>query len=262
MGPLQELPEHLEELKSELMNSQIMWGNESFGITNYVFWMIICCAILLLVILIVARKLKLIPGSKFVNTVEYGYDFVRNDIGKGSVGPGYKKHIPFLASLFFFILIANFVGLIPGAKAATGTISITWALAIISFVYFNYCGVKAKGGLGYLKGLVPKGIPVLMAPVIWILECISTCLRALTLAFRLYGNMFAGHMVLGIFAILTSVFIGYAIEHVQFMIGLPAIAWFVFLICMYMLEVLVAFLQAYVFTTLSAVYIALATSEH
>ena len=70
--------------------------------------------------------------------VEYGYEFVRNDIGKGSVGHGYKRHIPFLATLFFFILIANFVGLIPGAKAATGTISVTWALAIISFVYFNY----------------------------------------------------------------------------------------------------------------------------
>ena len=100
--------------------------------------MIIVMAIVVIAILVVGRKLTLIPKSKFLNMVEYGYEFVRNDMGKNSVGHGYKRHVPFLATLFFFILVANFVGLIPGAKAATGSISITWALAIISFVYFNY----------------------------------------------------------------------------------------------------------------------------
>lgn len=100
--------------------------------------MIIAMAIVVIGVLVVGRKLSFIPKNKFINMVEYGYEFVRNDMGKNSVGHGYKRHVPFLATLFFFILVANFVGLIPGAKAATGSISITWALAIISFVYFNY----------------------------------------------------------------------------------------------------------------------------
>lgn len=262
MGPLGELPEHLEELQSDLMNPAIVFGNEQFGITNFIIYMIISMIVLLLVVFLVGKKLKIIPKSKFVNMVEYGYEFVRNDIGKSSVGPGYKRHIPFLASLFFFILIANFIGLIPGAKAATGTISVTWALAIISFVYFNYWGIKAKGGWGYIKSIAPSGLPPVMVPVIWFFETLSLFLRALTLAFRLYGNMFAGHMVLGIFAILTSIFTTYAIQTVQYAFVLPSLAWLLFLILMYCLECLVAFLQAYVFTTLSAVYISLATSEH
>lgn len=262
MGPLGELPEHLQELQNDLMHPQIVFGSEQFGITNFIFWMVIVIAILLVVVLIVSKKLSMIPKNKFVNMVEYGYEFVRNGIGKDSIGHGYKRHIPFLATLFFFILIANFVGLIPGAKAATGTISVTWALAIISFVYFNYWGVKAKGGWGYIKSIAPAGLPKPMVPIIWFFETLSLCLRALTLAFRLYGNMFAGHMVLGIFAILTSVFTTYAIQHAEFLIALPSIAWIFFLMAMYALECLVAFLQAYVFTTLSAVYISLATSEH
>lgn len=101
-----------------------------------------------------------------------------------------------------------------------------------------------------------------MVPVIWFFELISLILRVLTLAVRLYGNMFAGHMVLGIFGLATSIFIGAAIQNMDFVIALPSIGWFALLVAMYALETLVAFLQAYVFTILSAVYISLATSAH
>ena len=232
------------------------------GVTQYILWMVICWIITLVLILVVGRKLTLIPTNKFVNTVEYGYQFVRNDMGEGIIGHGFKKHVPFLATLFFFILIANFVGLIPGAKAATGTISVTWALAVISFVYFNYWGIKAHGGWGYIKSIAPSGLPKPMVPIIWFFEFISLVLRVLTLAVRLYGNMFAGHMVLGIFALATSIFIQSAIATGNVLFGLPPIGWMALLIAMYALECLVAFLQAYVFTTLSAVYINLATSSH
>ena len=116
------------------------------------------------------------------------------------IGEGFKKHIPFLCTLFFFILIANVVGLIPGAKATTGTISITWALAAISFVYFNFYGLKTLGVFGYIKSLVPSGVPGPMVPIIWFLEFFSMVIRVLTLAVRLYGNMLAGHMVLAVFS--------------------------------------------------------------
>lgn len=230
--------------------------------TQYILWMIICWILTLVVILVVSKKLTLIPKNKFINTVEYGYQFVRNDMGEGVIGHGYKKHVPFLATLFFFILISNFVGLIPGCKTPTGTISVTWALSLISFVYFIFWGVKAHGGLGYLKSLAPSGLPIVMVPIIWFLELLSTIIRLLTLAVRLYGNMFAGHMVLGIFALASSVFLLTCIQSMDVVSGVLTIPWFLLLVVMYALETLVAFLQAYVFTILSAVYIQLATSAH
>lgn len=261
MNPIEVLSEHVPELQ-ESFNSAIVIGNSTFGMTQYIFWMIICWIITAVIILTVAKKLTLVPKNKFVNTVEYGYQFVRNDMGEGVIGHGYKNHIPFLATLFFFILISNFVGLIPGCKTPTGTISVTWALATISFIYFNFWGIKAHGGIGYLKSFAPAGLPVVMVPVIWFLELLSTCIRWLTLAVRLYGNMFAGHMVLGIFALASSVFLTVAIQSIDITTGIITIPWFLLLVIMYALETLVAFLQAYVFTILSSVYISLAVSSH
>ncbi|BDE95802.1 F0F1 ATP synthase subunit A [Raoultibacter timonensis] len=261
MDALAELSKGADHLVHSFDSAYIV-GSGAFGLTQYTFWMIICLILTVVVVLVASKRLTLVPNNKFVNMVEYGYQFVRKDMGEDPIGHGYKKHIPFLATLFFFILISNFVGLIPGCKTPTGSISVTWALAIISFVYFNYWGIKTKGGLGYLKSFAPSGLPVVMVPVVWFLELFSTILRALTLAVRLYGNMFAGHMVLGIFGLATSVFITAAIQNADFVMALPAIGWIAFLLCMYALEVLVAFLQAYVFTILSAVYIGLATSDH
>lgn len=257
MNPLETLASDVPHLQHSF-DSAFVFG----PVTQYVFWMVICLAITLIVVLVCGKKLKLVPTNKFVNMVEYGYEFVRKDMGENAIGHGFKKHVPFLATLFFFILISNIVGLIPGCKTPTGTISITWALAVISFVYFNYHGVKAHGGLGYIKSIAPSGLPAPMVPVIWFFEFISLVLRVLTLAVRLYGNMFAGHMVLGIFALATSVFITTGIQSMDFAVSGISIGWFALLLCMYALECLVAFLQAYVFTILSAVYISLATSEH
>ncbi|MEG1425827.1 MAG: F0F1 ATP synthase subunit A, partial [Raoultibacter sp.] len=229
----------LETLASEVPHLQhsfdpaYVFGSGSFGMTQYVFWMLICVALTMIVVMVVGRRLTLVPSSKFVNMVEYGYEFVKKDMGESAIGHGYRKHIPFLATLFFFILISNFVGLIPGCKTPTGSISITWALAVVSFVYFNYWGIKAHGGWGYLKSIAPSGLPIVMVPVIWFFEFISMVLRVLTLAVRLYGNMFAGHMVLGIFALATSVFIGSAIQNMDFVTALPSVAWMLFLLAMY-----------------------------
>ena len=257
MDPLKTLQEGAEHL-SKSFDSGFVFGS----VTQYTLWLAIVLVVVLLVVLVSARKLQLVPNNKFVNMVEYGYNFVRSDMGENAIGHGFEKHIPFLATLFFFILIANFIGLVPGFKTPTGTLSITWALALISFIYFNYYGIKAKGGLGYLKSIAPSGLPKVMVPIIWFFELISLVLRLLTLAVRLYGNMFAGHMVLGIFALATSVFLQAAIQNADVLIGLPSIGWFALLVAMYALETLVAFLQAYVFTILSAVYIGLAESAH
>ena len=256
-----EITDFTKSFDSTFVFSTNVAGTE-VGLTQYTFYMFIALVVLVLLVFIGGRSLRLIPKGKFSNMIEYGYEFASRSITREVIGEGYKKHIPFIATLFFFILIANFIGLIPGAKAGTGSLSVTWALAICSFVYFNFWGVKARGGTAYLKSFAPSGLPGPMVPFVWVLEVFSAILRALTLAVRLYGNMFAGHIVLGIFAILTSTFLTSAIQSADLVLGLPSIAWIFFLICMYGLEVLVAFLQAYVFAVLSAVYVSLATKPH
>lgn len=231
-------------------------------ISQYTLWMFIVLAVVTCLIIGVAHHLQLVPENKFFNTIEYGYIFVKHSIGEDVIGTGFQKHIPFLATLFFFIVTANILGLVPGFKTPTGSISVTWALALISFVYFNFYGFKSLGLIGYIKSLVPSGVPAVMAPVIWILEFFSMVLRLLTLTVRLYGNMLSGHMILAVFSIAVTVFFQYAFFTFDFVTGVVGILWFILLIGMYALETLVAFLQAYVFTILSSSYIGLATHPH
>lgn len=208
------------------------------------------------------RKLTLIPTNKFVNTVEYGYQFVRNDMGEGIIGHGFKKHVPFLATLFFFILISNFVGLIPGCKTPDGH-HLGDLGARHHLVYLlQRLGHQGQGRPGLPEVLRPGGPAEGHGADHLVLELISTCIRWLTLAVRLYGNMFAGHMVLGIFALASSVFLTCGIQALDPLTGVLSLPWFLLLIAMYALETLVAFLQAYVFTVLSAVYVQIATSAH
>ena len=202
--------------------STTLFSIGGWNISQYTLYMFIALALVLLAVLIGARKLEFIPHKKFTAILEYGYDFISNSVGADVIGEGYKKHIPFLATLFFFILFANVIGLIPGAKAATGP----------------------------------------MIPVIWFLEFVSMVIRVLTLAVRLYGNMLAGHMILAVFSLATTIFLQTAIFSMDLVVGIPAIAWFFLLFFMYALETLVAFLQAYVFTILSSSYIGMAIHPH
>ena len=261
MEALEGLSEHIEELVDSF-DSAFVLGSGSVGLTQYIFWMFIVLALVLVVVLVAAKKAAIIPPNKFVGAVEWGYAFVRDSIVGGIIGNNVKRYTPFLATLFFWIFFCNVVGLIPGAKAVTGTISVTWALSICAFCYFNYWGVKAHGGWGYIKSIAPGGLPKVLTPVIWFFEFISLVLRALTLAVRLYANMLAGHLVLGAFALLTSMFVIYAVQSAVYVYMLPSVAWLALLLFMYLLECLVAYIQAYVFTSLTAVYISLATSEH
>lgn len=260
--PLADIAAPIEELSESFNSAFVVDFGGGIGLTQYTAWMILIAVVTLAIVMVGVRKIKVNPEGKFAGLIDWGYDAVCRNMGEGAIGHGYKKHIPFLATLFFFLLISNIIGLIPGSKTPTGSLSVTWALALIAFVYFNACGIKAKGGLGYLKSIAPSGLPGPMVPIIWFFEFFSLVIRLLTLAVRLYGNMFAGHMILGIFAIMTQFFILDAIQFAAPLTAAPAIAWAAFLFLMYCLECLVAFLQAYVFTILTAVYVGLAQGEH
>jgi len=261
LNPFEHLKAEVGYLKSSLVST------EMFGpVTAYTLYIILIIALVLAVIFAAKRQLALVPRNRFVGVVEFFVNFGSNDVGYGVLGNSAREHIPFLLTMFIFILMSNLVGLIPGAKAATGTMGITVTLAAISFVYFTYHGIKKQGGLKYLKSFAPHGLkPAPLAAFIWLLELVSNILRLLTLSVRLFANMFAGHLLLGVLAILCNLFFVSAIEQLS-LSSVPtllgSLLWLVLLAVLYALEAFVACVQAYVFTLLSSVYVFLATSEH
>jgi F-type H+-transporting ATPase subunit a len=268
VGPLEKLPAEVDHLLHSLTTLSLSgesYGTGEFVLTNYVFFMLVSIAILGVVMTLAVRRLALVPEGRLSNAVEALAEFVRNDIAGSIIGKDGRKYFPFIATVFFFILINNFVGLVPGSKPGTGTMGVTVALSTIVFVYFNAVGIKNQGVLGYMKSFSPKGVPFPINLLVWVIEVFSAFLRIVTLAVRLFANMYAGHIILGIFALLTGLFAEQMIEHFSAasVVGaLPSIGWLALMTALYLLEVLVAFVQAYVFTLLTAVYIGSAAHEH
>jgi F-type H+-transporting ATPase subunit a len=257
--------EHLKEEIGVLLQT-VATGSLIGPITTYTPYIILIVLLVLGVVFAAKSQLSLIPKNRFVGGVEFLFDFGQKEIGYNVLGNEAKQHLPFLVTMFIFILFSNLVGLIPGAKAATGTMGTTITLAALSFVYFTFHGIKKQGGWHYLKSFAPKGLkPAPLAGFIWFLEFISNLLRLLTLSVRLFANMFAGHLLLGVLAILTTLFIEPIISGLSLQAGLFGVAsilWLLLLTVLYALEVFVACVQAYVFALLSSVYVSLAISEH
>jgi F-type H+-transporting ATPase subunit a len=261
--------EEITGLLQFLKSNDLQAGFGAWHLTNYLVFLFIAISILLIVFFTARSKAALIPKGRFYNLIELLVEFVRNDVAVANIGPEGKKYFPFLGTVFFFILINNLVGTLPGGKPGTGTMGVTVALALCAFVMFNGAGMRKRGVGGYVKGLVPHGVPGVLWPVIWVIEVISLLIRPFTLSIRLFANMYAGHIVLGIFSILTSI----AVEQIILGIegtgaaniaigGIAAIAWMGLLTALYLLEIGVAILQAYIFTLLTTVYVSLAVSEH
>jgi F-type H+-transporting ATPase subunit a len=156
---------------------------------------------------------------------------------EGMVGHAGREFVPLLATMFTFILLANLIGLVPGFTPPTGSLSTTFGLGIVSFLLYNYVGFRAQGPR-YLKQFV--GPVIFLAPLMIIVEVLSHVFRPISLGIRLFGNMFADHLVLGIFTDLTKLVIPVAF---------------------YVLGALVCVIQAFVFTILTLVYIALAVAH-
>ena len=258
-----QLPDMVNELISEFVAHPVAGSLSTLGISQYTFWMFVASILLCVIVLVFTRRQagSLVPHGTFVNGVESVIEYVRVNALEGTVGPTWKQHFPFIATVFFFVLINDILGLIPGARPGTGSIAVTGAIATCSFVYFVYVGVSKRGAWGYIKSLAPKGVPFPINLISWAIEVFSTILRLITLAVRLFCNMFAGHVVLGTFAIMTSLFmsqIAGGINQVALTEAGMSVAWELILIVIYVVEMLVAVVQAYVFSLLSSVYIQLA----
>lgn len=228
-------------------------------LTNYSFFLIIAISLTALFFFLASRKLTLVPKG-IGNVGEWGVEFVRNNIVVDVMGSEGVKYLPFIVTVFFAVLFNNFLGLIPGFKPGTGTLGTTFGWGIMVFVVYNWIGFQRNGLVGYLKSFLPSGTPWWLIPLIYPLEVISHFLRPFTLGVRLYANMYAGHIVLGVFGIFV-VMVAEAITPVGVVVGSLSL---IMQIVMYAFEVFVAFIQAYVFAILTAVYMngALHATEH
>lgn len=228
---------------------------ELFGIdlsiTKDVFFLWVVAIILVILLLFISRgyKKSLIPKG-ITNLFEIMIIFVRDEIVKPAIGKGYEAFMPYMLSLFFFILFVNMFGLIPTPNLVvpTGNIGVTASLALISFLAIQIGGIRNLGFFHYLKSLVPKGMPGWIIVIMIPLEILGLFTKPFALCIRLFANMIAGHIV--IFSLLGLIFIMHSIYVSPVAVG--------FTLFIELLEILIAFIQAYIFTMLTALFIGMA----
>lgn len=195
------------------------------------------------------KKTSLVPvGVQHV--AEAGVNFIEESVVMETIGPEGKKYMPFLTTMFFFILFSNIFEVIPGIQfPANSRMAVPITLALVVWLIYNFVGIRSQGLFGYFKNsLFPPGVPKALYLIVTPIELVSTfVVRPFSLAIRLWANMVAGHLLLVTFAILTA-----ALWDATYV---GAVAPFAMLILMTGFEILVSVLQAFIFTILTAVYI-------
>lgn len=236
------------------------FNNNSFGFNKVALINVIAAVITIGFFLIAGAKKKLIPAG-VQNLAEVSVDFVRTQVAEETMGKQGKPWVPFLTAMFFFTFFNNITGIIPVFQMpATARIALPLVMALTTYFAFNIAGMIKQGPLKYLGGnLFPPGVPIGMYALITPIEFISTFIvRPFSLAVRLFANMLAGHLMLVTFAVLSDALMTSSVVALKPVAILP----FIMLVLMTGFEILVAFLQAYIFTVLTGVYISGAVSEH
>lgn len=241
-------PLHQFEIK-ELASFSIA-GKEIF-LTNQSLWMLIVTASIMLFFILGTRKKALVPG-KLQSIVELSLEFIDNLVISTTGAKG-KKFVPLIFTIFFFIAINNIFGMIPGSYTSTSQITITLAMGLSVFIMVWIVGFY-NHGLKFFTLFAPKGTPLALMPLIIVLELISFFARPCTLAVRLAANMIAGHILLKVFASFAVMLAGWLAATAILPAGI--------LLSIMALEVMVAFLQAYIFTILTCVYLNDAINLH
>jgi F-type H+-transporting ATPase subunit a len=216
--------------------------------TNSSLFMVIAMAIIPLFYLVAMNRRALVPG-RLQSTAELSYEYVANMV-RDIVGEGGMKYFPWIFTIFMFILVLNLLGLLPYSFTVTSHIIVTFALAAMVWLVVTAIGF-INHGPGFLKLFVPSGVPWWLLPIIVIIELISYLIRPISHSVRLFANMMAGHAMLKVFA--------------GFVIGLGLLGgWapLVFLVGFTGLELVVAFLQAFIFTVLTCIYLNDAVNMH
>jgi F-type H+-transporting ATPase subunit a len=219
----------------------IQVGGVNASLTNSGIFMLITVAAVTLFLMFAMRSRRLVPG-RWQSMAELSYEFIAGMV-RDNVGNEGRRYFPFIFSLFMFILFGNLIGLIPYSFTFTSHIIVTFAMAIFVFLGVTVIGI-ARHRLRFFSYFLPKGVPIVMAPLLIPIEIMSYLSRPVSLSIRLFANMMAGHTMMKVFAgfvVPLGILGGWAPLSID--VALTAF------------EFLVAFLQAYVFTILTCIYL-------
>ena len=219
-------------------------------ITNHVIMMWIASILLILVFGLSFRKQRMVPKG-LANALESLVAYLRDDIIVPNLGRDGRVFAPYLLTAFFFILLNNLLGLVPFGATATGNISVTASLAGLTFITVQVAGIRKHGLGGYFRHFIPSGLPWFIIPIMIPVEVMGMFTKHFALAVRLFANMIAGHIT--ILALMSIIFLFKNWLITPFPLAI--------ILFSSLLEVLIALIQAYVFTILSAVFIGASLAE-
>lgn len=222
-------------------------GSIDISFTSASLAFVVVLGVIFLILTLAASKAKVVP-SRIQSVGELGYEFIANTV-RDTIGEDGMKFFPFVFTLFLLIFGINMLGMIPYFETPTAQIVVTVALALLVFLTVIIYGL-IRNGIGFLKLFVPSGAPWPLLILLIPLEIISFFVRPVTLSLRLFGNILAGHIVLKLFISFTVALLGLAS-----FLSVVSVATFGLALAFTALEFLVAFLQAYIFTVLTCVYL-------
>lgn len=234
-----------------------------FQLTKFMLIELVVAILMAVIFIRLANRMKKsdTPKGHWWNMWEAMLVFIRDQVAHPAIGHGFEKFLPFLWNVFFFVLLCNLFGLLPWAGSPTASLSVTGSLAVISFIVTLATGMGKFGVLGFCKAQVPHldlppALAVFLIPMIFGIEVIGMLIKHSVLAIRLLANMLAGHLVLAVIV----AFIGATAAMILFWGVMPVSVLSV--VALSLLELLVAFIQAYVFVFLSALFIGMASHPH
>ena len=240
-----------------------------FSITKHVLFMMIAAVLVAILLILAGQDAKRLHAAnagrgttgRRHNVVEAFILFLRDEVAIRNIGHGGEKYVPYIVTVFFFILFCNLLGLVPWGASPTGNVSVTAMLAIMTFIIVEIAGMKALGPSGYAKTIffIPHGVPGWIKPIMLAImtpvELLSKFTKPFALTIRLYANMTAGHAVV---LALTGLLVMAALASSLWVAPAPlAMA-----VGIMVLELFVALLQAYIFAMLTAVFIGLIRHAH
>jgi len=220
-------------------------------VTKHVVMMWIVALFLLAVGVLAARVHRQSPG-RLGHLIEMAILFIRDEIALPNIGEHGARFVPYLLTTFLFILFCNLLGLVPYGSTATGNISVTAGLALMAFVMIQTAGVREYGLVKHLKHLVPGGVPLWLVPIMIVVEIFGMLAKPFALCIRLFANMTGGHVV--ILSLIGLIFIMKSLFVAPVSVG--------FALFINVLELLVAFIQAYIFTMLTSLFIGMSVHPH
>lgn len=226
-----------------------LFGDGPLGVNKVILFMWISAALVFALLYVAGNQQALVPRG-VQNVAEATVDFVQDNIILQTIGTDGLGFTPFLLTIFTFVLTCNIWGIVPGVQMpVNGRIALPAFMAMLVWVIYHVVGIRSQGLYGYFKSaLVPPGVPMVILPLVSLIELAQILVvRPLSLAVRLFANMIAGHLLLVSFAVITQALFEATIVGAALPLAL--------LIALSAFELLVAFLQAYIFTILAAVYI-------